>query len=63
MKTLKKILRKFESVMVAVAFAEAGEFETAREIYKERESEKNNTAKKLDKRYLSDYAVHSVDVK
>jgi hypothetical protein len=32
---MKKFLRKFETAMAAVAFAEAGEHETAREIMKE----------------------------
>lgn len=35
---MKGFLRKFEDTMAAVAFAEAGEFETAREIIKEKQS-------------------------
>ncbi|GBE33764.1 hypothetical protein BMS3Bbin06_00279 [bacterium BMS3Bbin06] len=34
MKALRKLLKRFEDEMAAVAFAEAGEFETAREILK-----------------------------
>jgi hypothetical protein len=32
---MKKLLRKFETMMTAVAFAEAGEHETARQIINE----------------------------
>ena len=32
---MKKLLRKFETAMMAVSFAEAGEFETARQIMNE----------------------------
>jgi len=32
---MKSILKKFETTMVAAAFAEEGEFETARQIMKE----------------------------
>ncbi|MEW6110177.1 MAG: hypothetical protein AB1632_13585 [Nitrospirota bacterium] len=32
---MKKLLKKLETTMVAVSFAEAGEFETAREIMNE----------------------------
>jgi hypothetical protein len=34
---MKKLLKKFERSMMAVAFAEAGEFETARQIITEEE--------------------------
>ena len=35
MKGLKEFAKKFESLMTATAFAEAGEFEAAREVLKE----------------------------
>jgi len=35
---MKGLLKKFEDQMVAVAFAEAGEFETAKEILMEKQS-------------------------
>jgi len=35
MKGIKNFVEKFETAMVAAAFAEAGEFETAREIMRE----------------------------
>ncbi len=34
---MKKIIERFQAAMTAVAFAEAGEFETAREIVTEAE--------------------------
>jgi hypothetical protein len=37
---MKKLLKKFETSMMAVAFAEAGEFETARQIMTEDEDRK-----------------------
>lgn len=39
---MKKFLKKFETAMMAVAFAEAGEFDTAREIMKEDEPRKTD---------------------
>ncbi len=39
MKVLRKMLKRFEGEMAAAAFAEAGEFETAREILKSSASE------------------------
>ncbi len=37
---MKKLLAKFETAMMAVAFAEAGEFDTARQILNEDEPRK-----------------------
>ncbi len=39
---MKKLLKKLETSMVAVAFAEAGEFETAREIMNEEKPRKTD---------------------
>ena len=39
---MKKFLKKFETAMMAVAFAEAGEFDTARKIMKEDEQRKSD---------------------
>lgn len=36
---MKTLLRKFQDMMAAVAYAEAGEFDTAREIMMESERE------------------------
>jgi hypothetical protein len=36
---MKKLLQKFETLMMAVAFAEAGEFEAARQIAVEEDCE------------------------
>jgi hypothetical protein len=39
---MKTLLKKFETAMVAAAFAEAGEFETARQIMNEDRPRKND---------------------
>lgn len=39
---MNSIFKKFETAMVAAAFAEEGEFETARQIIKESESDNTN---------------------
>jgi hypothetical protein len=39
---MKTLLRKFETLMMAVTFAEAGEFETARQLMKEEEQRKTD---------------------
>ncbi len=39
---MKTLLRKFETMMAAAAFAEEGEFETARQIMKEDRPRKND---------------------
>jgi hypothetical protein len=39
---MKKLITKFESTMMAIAFAEAGEFETAREMLREDKPRKND---------------------
>jgi len=41
---MKSLMKKFEATMVAAAFAEEGEFETARQIMKEdRKTERPST--------------------
>lgn len=39
---MKTLLKKFETAMVAATFAEAGEFETARQIMNEDRPRKND---------------------
>jgi len=39
---MKKLFKKFETLMMAVTFAEAGEFETARQLMKEEELRKTD---------------------
>jgi len=47
MNSIKRISKKFETMMVAATFAEAGEFETAREILREKVVErKRETAER-----------------
>lgn len=43
---MKTLLRKLEKTMVAVAFAEAGEFDTARRIMKEDQPRKGDRPSK-----------------
>jgi hypothetical protein len=38
---MKKLLKKFETAMMAVSFAEVGEFETARQIMNEDSNDRN----------------------
>ena len=40
---MKKLFKKFETLMMAVTFAEAGEFETARQLMKEEERRKTDS--------------------
>ena len=49
MKTIEKIKTRFEDTMSAVAFAEAGEFETARMIMNRGEGPQNRIQKRLEK--------------
>lgn len=43
---MKQFLKKFESTMMAVAFAEAGEFDTARQLLNEDKPRKTDRPKK-----------------
>ncbi len=49
MKTIEKFRARFEDTMSAVAFAEAGEFETARMIMNKGEGPQNRIQKRLEK--------------
>ncbi len=49
MKGLRKLLERFETTMTAEAFAEEGEFETARKIMREKKSVDKQLRKKADK--------------
>jgi hypothetical protein len=41
-RTMKTLLKKFETAMVAASYAEAGEFETARQIMNEERVRKSD---------------------
>ena len=47
MKTLKKIGKKFETLMCAASFAEAGEQDTAREMLREDQPVKKETCTRV----------------
>ncbi|MEW6110279.1 MAG: hypothetical protein AB1632_14100 [Nitrospirota bacterium] len=50
---MKKLFKSFETTMMAVAFAEAGEFETARELLNEDKPRKTDRPSKLEKPRVS----------
>ena len=48
MKGIKKMLEKFQTVMSAAAFAEAGEFMTARELMREEKRTRTQPVKRAE---------------
>ena len=50
--TMKRLLKKLENIYSAAAFAEAGEFDTAREIMKEEHLEKRDQKRKRPKKQM-----------
>ncbi len=49
MKTFTKLFARFEDIMSAVTFAEAGEFETARQMMRKGEGPRERTSRKTDR--------------
>lgn len=49
MKTLTRLLTRFDDIMSAVAFAEAGEFDTAREMMNRCEGPKDRVTRRMDR--------------
>jgi hypothetical protein len=48
MKGIRKMFEKFEKVMSAAAFAEAGEFDTAREIMRDEQRLRKQPGKRIN---------------
>ncbi len=48
---MKGLLRKLENIYAAAAFAEEREFETAREIMRDRKATEKRDGKRADKEY------------
>lgn len=48
MKSLSRLFSRFETMMTAATFAEAGEFQTAREIMKEGEDQRTPADRRRD---------------
>lgn len=59
MKTFKNIFNKFENAMAATAFAEAGEFETAKQIMREEEARPVKISRKSGSSYVTKIAVNA----
>lgn len=57
MKGLRKLFNRFEGLMSAAAFAEEGEFDTAREIMRETESKNERMTKRVDRSYTQRVTV------
>ena len=49
MKTFTLLFRRFDDIMSAVTFAEAGEFETARELMRKQEGTKERISRRIDR--------------
>ncbi len=49
MKTFARLFSRFDDIMSAVTFAEAGEFETAREMMRKGEGPKDRATRRMDR--------------
>jgi len=58
---MKKLFKKFETLMMAATFAEAGEFETAREIMNEDKPRKTMRPSVHDQKRPTDRQVLRAD--
>jgi hypothetical protein len=49
MKTFTRLFARFDNIMSAVTFAEAGEFETAREMMRKSDGPQNRATRRTDR--------------
>ncbi len=49
MKMFTRLFARFDDIMSAVTFAEAGEFETAREMMRKGEGSRNRVTRRMDR--------------
>ncbi len=56
---MKRLRKKLENIFTAAAFAEAGEFDTAREIMREPDSRNERISKRSDRGYTPRPVVHN----
>ena len=49
MRTFARLSEKFDDIMSAVTFAEAGEFETSRQLLSKQEEPKERVSRRMDK--------------
>lgn len=62
MKGLGKLFRRFEIMMTAATFAEAGESETAQEIMREEECLREKKNKRANRTYTSQVTANAAKV-
>lgn len=59
MKTLGKLINRLDTIMASAAFAEEGEFDTAREILRDANSQNERAAKRVERDHTPRRAVQN----